>query len=171
MLNAEGNAEFPLHFSIQHSAFSIASESTKRVFFGMRIVTATDRGDGEAEAFVEALRGQVRAANFKIRAARALGSRVGEEVCHQRRCQPLPPEPGVDSDGVDVQFVVDEPAGAERRDPILRQSDDIDARNVGLAQLAFEHLPGPRVGEGIGFERRNSVEIGVIRDPLDDEAG
>ena len=70
-------------------------------------------------------------------------------------------------DGVDVELVDDDPAGAECDHSLFAHTDDVDARELVLAEFAREHLARPRVDERRGFQRGNRVEILVAARPFD----
>ena len=83
-------------------------------------------------------------------------------TCRSRAvASPLPPGRRRHRQRVDVQLVEDHPADAERHDRAAVVPQRRRRGDVGVAQLPDQRVARPGIGERLGFERDDGVDVGV----------
>ena len=135
-----------------------------RIFSVVSVVTTSDAAGDEAEALVEADRGEIRDAHLERVATLGVVARDLEQASQHRRGDPEPPVLGIDGDvhhvpGVDV-------AGQhEVADESLVGVDGRDRERALLGQLAGEHRARPRRRVRGPLDLLDRVEVGELEPP------
>ena len=87
--------------------------------------------------------------------------------CSRLRPDALPAKRRTHRDVVDVDLIDDQPERAEAGDALLGCADDEDVADGAVLQLPGVHLPRPRIGERLLFDREDAVEILVAVERVD----